>query len=183
MADRTLTEQQQKFIDEYLADLNGTQAAIRAGYSVKTARVQASRLLTNVNISTAIGVARAERSKRTGINADRILEALGAIALGDPRSVLQWGADGVHLVPSLLLSAEDAAMIAEVEEKTGEFGTTIKVKFHDRLKAIELAMRHLGLQAPIKIDLGEQLRKAAVAEGLDPDEVHRVATQIAASLV
>ena len=48
MAKRQLSEQRQRFVDEYLIDLNGTQAAIRAGYSVKTAQEQASRLLSNV---------------------------------------------------------------------------------------------------------------------------------------
>ena len=49
-----LTEKQQRFVDEYLIDLNATQAAIRAGYSVKTADQQASRMLTNVKVQQAI---------------------------------------------------------------------------------------------------------------------------------
>lgn len=63
-----LTEKQQRFVEEYLIDLNATQAAIRAGYSAKTADQQGSRMLANVKVQQAISVAMAERSKRTGIN-------------------------------------------------------------------------------------------------------------------
>ena len=65
-----LTEKQQRFVDEYLIDLNATQAAIRAGYSAKTADVQGSRMLANCKVQQAISIAMAERSKRTGINQD-----------------------------------------------------------------------------------------------------------------
>lgn len=68
-----LTEKRQRFVDEYLIDLNATQAAIRAGYSVKTANEQGARLLANVSIQEAISKAMAERSKRTGVNQDRVV--------------------------------------------------------------------------------------------------------------
>ena len=76
-----LTEKQQRFVDEYLIDLNATQAAIRAGYSAKTADVQGSRMLGNVKVQQAISEAMAERSKRTGINQDRVVLELAKIAL------------------------------------------------------------------------------------------------------
>ena len=60
-----LTEKQQRFVEDYLIDLNATQAAIRAGYSAKTADQQGSRMLANVKVQQAISVAMAERSKRT----------------------------------------------------------------------------------------------------------------------
>ena len=66
-----LTEKQQRFVDEYLIDLNATQAAIRAGYSVKTADQQGSRMLANVKVQQAIAEHMAERSRRTGVNQDR----------------------------------------------------------------------------------------------------------------
>ena len=68
-----LTAKQKRFCDEYLIDLNATQAAIRAGYSPKTACEQASRLLANVKVQDEIAIEMAERSKRTGINQDRVL--------------------------------------------------------------------------------------------------------------
>ena len=65
-----LTEKQQRFVDEYMIDLNATQAAIRAGYSVKTANEQGSQNLAKLSIQQAIAEQMAERSKRTGINQD-----------------------------------------------------------------------------------------------------------------
>lgn len=80
MAKGKLTPKQQCFVDEYLIDLNATQAAIRAGYSPKTAAVQASRLLANAKVSAAVACAMAERSKRTGITQDRVLMELAKVA-------------------------------------------------------------------------------------------------------
>lgn len=70
----SLSPKQQLFIDEYLIDLNATQAAIRAGYSAKTAKQQASRLLTNVNITAAVAKAKQERSEVTKIDAEWVLK-------------------------------------------------------------------------------------------------------------
>ena len=75
-----LTQKQQQFVEEYLVDLNATQAAIRAGYSAKTADVQGSRMLGNVKVQQAISEAMAERSKRTGVNQDRVVLELAKIA-------------------------------------------------------------------------------------------------------
>ena len=68
--------------------MNATQAAIRAGYSAKTAKEQATRLLSNVHIAAAIAKARADRSERTGITADRVLQELARIAFFDIRKLL-----------------------------------------------------------------------------------------------
>ena len=72
-----LTLKQKMFIDEYLIDLNATQAAIRAGYSPKTAKDIASQNLAKLNIRIEIDKRMAERSKRVGMNADRVLQELG----------------------------------------------------------------------------------------------------------
>jgi phage terminase small subunit len=76
----SLTDKQEQFCREYLIDLNATQAAVRAGYSVKTANEQASRLLANVNISSRIGELKAERVERTDITADYVLAGLKEVA-------------------------------------------------------------------------------------------------------
>lgn len=75
-----LTDKQQRFVDEYLIDLNATQAAIRAGYSAKTADQQGSRMLANVKVQQAIAERMAERSKRTGVNQDRVVLELAKVA-------------------------------------------------------------------------------------------------------
>ena len=74
-----LNDQQRRFVAEYIIDLNGKQAAIRAGYSDKTAEVQASRLLSHVNVREAIDKAQIRREKRTNITADRVLQELADI--------------------------------------------------------------------------------------------------------
>ena len=71
-----LTPKQKLFVDEYLIDLNATQAAIRAGYSPSNADKIGSELLGKTRVSDAIKTAMAERSRRTGINQDRILTEL-----------------------------------------------------------------------------------------------------------
>ena len=76
-----MTKKQKRFIEEYLIDLNATQAAIRAGYSPKTAKDIGCENLAKPNISDAIDKAMAERSRRTGINQDRILLELARIGL------------------------------------------------------------------------------------------------------
>jgi phage terminase small subunit len=67
---------QERFVEEYLIDLNATQAAIRAGYSAKTAEAQGSRLLSNVNVSALVAEKRAARSARTNITQDYVLESI-----------------------------------------------------------------------------------------------------------
>jgi phage terminase small subunit len=88
MAD--LNEKQMRFVDEYLIDLNGKQAAIRCGYSEKTAEVQASRLLSNVKVAEYIDIRMNERSKRTEITQDMVLERWWNIATADPRKLIEY---------------------------------------------------------------------------------------------
>ncbi len=76
MSTKKLTPKQQCFIEEYLIDLNAAQSAIRAGYSEKTAKQQASRLLTNVDVAAAIAKAKRERSEATKIDAEWVLREL-----------------------------------------------------------------------------------------------------------
>lgn len=74
-----MTPKQQRFVEEYLIDLNATQAAIRAGYSEATANEQGSRLLANVSVAEAIAAAQGQRSQRTEITADYVLSNLTEI--------------------------------------------------------------------------------------------------------
>ena len=84
-----LEPRQQRFVDEYLLDLNGTQAAIRAGSSAKTAAEQSYDLLRRPHIAAAIAEARAAQQERTGINADALLLQAWQIAFADPRELVE----------------------------------------------------------------------------------------------
>ena len=98
-----LTHKQQRFVEEYLIDLNATQSAIRAGYSEKTANEQGSRLLVNVSISEAIKEAQQERQKRTLVTQDDVIRGLLTEAewQGEGSShsarVSSWAHIGKHL--------------------------------------------------------------------------------------
>jgi phage terminase small subunit len=80
-----LTPRQQRFVEEYLCDLNGKQAAIRAGYSPKTAEVQAAQTLRIPKVQAALSAALARRSQRTAITQDTVLRELAVLAQSDIR--------------------------------------------------------------------------------------------------
>lgn len=82
-----LTAKQALFVREYLIDLNATQAAIRAGYSKKTATVQGARLLTNANVKAAVAEASEKRADKLDLNAERVLQAIAEVAFGDIRKM------------------------------------------------------------------------------------------------
>jgi len=141
-----MNKKQQRFVEEYLIDLNATQAAIRAGYSTSTANEQGARLLVNVSISNAIAKAMAERSKRTGVNQDRVVLELAKIAFGNISDCANL--DTVTVKDAA--SRDDTAAIASVRIKTfptksGELGTEREIRMHDKIRALELLGKHLGM--------------------------------------
>lgn len=137
-----MTKKQKCFIEEYLIDLNATQAAIRAGYSPDTANEQGSRMLANVSIRACIDKAMAERSKRTGVNADRVVEELAKIAFVNPADVI----DTEKAMVKEDAAPEDTAAIQSIKVKTfGEDGLEREIKMADKLKALELLGKHLGM--------------------------------------
>lgn len=140
-----MTEKQKRFVEEYLIDLNATQAAIRAGFSVKTANEQGSRMLANVSIQTAISKAMAERSKRTGVNQDRVVLELAKIAFVNASDVINTEDATVKEDAD----PDDTAAIQSVRvkifpTKDGD-GIEREVKLEPKLKALELLGKHLGM--------------------------------------
>ena len=147
----SLTAKQSRFVDEYLVDLNGTQAAIRAGYSQKTARSIAKENLTKPDIAAAVAEAQAARARRTEIKADRVLSELSRIVFSDVRAYFD---DKGAVRPLHELSDDEAAALgaldtSELFEGRGEdrehVGYMKKIKLWDKLAALRLAMLHLGL--------------------------------------
>lgn len=140
-----LTKKQQLFVDEYLIDLNATQAAIRAGYSVDTAREIGCENLTKPNIQQAIAKAMAERSKRTGINQDRVVLELAKIAFVKMTDVVD--PDTGEILSNA--SDDDLACIESVKFKQSDnqYGGSIEreVKLSPKMKALELLGKHLGM--------------------------------------
>lgn len=140
-----MTKKQQRFVDEYLIDLNATQAAIRAGYSPDTAQQMGSENLSKPVIRNAIDKAIAERSRRTGISQDRVINEIAKVAFLNPADVIDLNEaavkDGAH--------REDTACIASVKVKTVPTDDGViserEVKTYDKLKALELLGKHLGM--------------------------------------
>ena len=137
-----MTQKQKRFIEEYLIDLNATQAAIRAGYSPDTAKSIGSENLTKPDIQMRIARAMAERSRRIGVNADRVFMELAKIAFVNAKDVID--PDTATVRADAL--PEDTAAIQSVKVKTfGEDGLEREIKMADKLKALELLGRHLGM--------------------------------------
>lgn len=156
-----LTDKQHRFVEEYLIDLNATQAAIRAGYSSATARAIGAENLTKPDIAAAIELAQAKRSKRTEITADRVLQELAKIGFSDIRRAVSWkpnvtGAvedeetgevrfavtNEVALVASDEVDDDTAAAIAEISQSSQG---ALKIKLHDKKGALVDIGRHLGM--------------------------------------
>lgn len=186
MAPRRLTAKQQAFVTEYLVDLNATQAAIRAGYSEKNADKIGSELLGKTGVAEAVQAALNERAKRTEITADRVIAELAAIAFADLTDVAAWSEDGeLNMLASHQLSREASAAIKEVFSTTstvtfdnGDERSTVykKLKQHDKLKALELLGRHLGMfkrdvdvNVTVGITVGKLHELAASAEVADDE--------------
>lgn len=158
-----MTPKQQRFVEEYLIDLNATQAAIRAGYSAATAYSIGNENLSKPDISAAISAAQAQRADRTRITQDRVLKELARIGFSDMRKLLKWtgnqpvmdivaaedsgeieitAANFITLFDSDTLDDDTAACISEISQtKEG----AIKVKLYDKRAALVDIARHLGM--------------------------------------
>jgi len=151
-----VTPKQKRFIDEYLIDLNATQAAIRAGYSSKTASVIGDENLRKPYIQAELSARMKDREKRTEITQDRVLNELAKIGFADIRKAVQWGdglsvqdpesgeiviSNGVSLIGSEQIDNDTAAAISEISQTA----QGLKIKMHDKKGALVDIGRHLGM--------------------------------------
>lgn len=141
----SLNEKQRLFVAEYLVDLNATQAAIRAGYSRKTAGRTGHENLKKPEIAAAIARAFDSRIERTEVSADRVLLEYARIGLSDMRQFASWGPDGVVWKTSDELDDGAAACVAEVSETVSEGGRTRRFKLHSKLAALDKLAQHVKL--------------------------------------
>jgi len=136
---KSLTPKQQRFVAEYLIDLNATQAAVRAGYSEKTANEQGARLLANASVAEAVAKGKAGQLEKADISATRVLEEMRRLAFSDVRALFD---DKGRLRRPHEWTAEAAASVAGFEVTDQR---TLKVKVWDKSRNLEMLARHLAL--------------------------------------
>jgi phage terminase small subunit len=148
-----LTDKQAAFIDEYLIDLNATQAAIRAGYNKSRAEVTGHELVRNSKIAAVIKDSLSSRSERTQITADKVLIELARLGLSDARKLFDEGGNllPVNAWPDEIAAAVSSIEVEEILSGKGEdrigVGYTKKVKLWDKNAALANLAKHLGLLA------------------------------------
>lgn len=144
-----LTAKQKRFVEEYVIDFNGKQAAIRAGYSKKTAEVQGSKLLSNPKLATALRKAQAKLAQRAEITADRIIKELATIAFSDIGEA--FDDEGCLITPKEMPESIRRALagvdVVTFAPKDAPVEYTHKLKIADKQRALELLGKHLGLFA------------------------------------
>lgn len=136
-----LTNKQKKFIDEYLVDLNATQAAVRAGYKEKAAYRTGAENLRKPQIQEEIQKRMQERQQRTEITQDMVVKELAAIAFSKATDYVVIQGGRVIIKNTNDLNEDQVRAIAGIKE--GANG--IEVKLNDKEKALELLGRHLGM--------------------------------------
>lgn len=146
------SDRQEKFIREYLLDLNGKQAAIRAGYSPRSAEVQASRLLSNGKVAAAVAEEQQKRAERTRIDADWVLTTLAEEKTADLAALYD---DAGNLRPMREWPmAFRRGLVVGVETVHGDDGSVVrKVRLSDRVRHMEMIGKHVDVQA-----FSEQMR-------------------------
>ena len=207
-----------RFVEEYLKDLNATQAAIRTGYSVKTARSQGQRLLTNVDIQEAIQDARRRLSERAEVTQVQVVQEFARIAFANIEEDDGYGSTQRNRVsPGLryeILARDNHACqycgatvatgaVLEVDHKQpaskggqsiasnlitacrtcnrgkgDRVEPSVRIKVADKLRALENLGRHLGIYAPLQIDIRSLVIKAAVEAGVSPEAALHEAAKI-----
>lgn len=156
-----LTPKQKRFVAEYLVDLNATQAAGRAGYKDPNIGRQ---LITKNNVAEAIRKSMADREERTGVTQDWVVQELYKIAHADRGGIAKVvGGVRVVLTDTDELDDEQRAALVGVEET--KFG--IKVTTCDKLKALELLGRHLGMFTDKVEQTGETTLRLELGAGLE----------------
>ena len=145
-----LTPKQKRFIAEYAKDLNATQAATRAGYSKKTAAQIGERLLRNVEIAAAVQQKESAQLAGLDITAERVKLEIARVAFANPKAFF----DAKTRLPRSLdeLSDDEAAAIAQLDVALanldpgdGKRDPVLKIRFVDKMRALELLAKHFGI--------------------------------------
>lgn len=167
-----LSNKQKLFCDEYLIDLNVTQAAIRAGYKEKYALVHGYEFLKKPAIKEYVNKRIKDREQRTEITQDRVINELAKIAFANTTDYVEVEDKGqykmVNTKPTKDLTPDQVAAIASI--KQGANG--IEIKLHDKVRALEDIGRHLGMFKD-KIEVSGNINNPF--EGLTKEQLLKIA--------
>ncbi|HHM8639599.1 TPA: terminase small subunit [Pseudomonas aeruginosa] len=187
-----LTKKQRLFVDEYLIDLNATQAAIRAGYSTRRATEIGYQLLQRPEVAQAIQAAMAERSKRTEVEADYVIRRLREIDEMDVLDILEDDGSfrSIRDWPKAWRQFLSGIEIAELFEGRGDdrriAGVLRKIKWPDKLRNLELLSRHVGTEsAALDLELKrlDVAKKRAELKLLENPEDEAPPTSVAVTII
>jgi phage terminase small subunit len=147
---KKLEAQYEEFCQQYIIDFNGTRAAQAAGFGNTTmsSSVQASRLLSKVKIQKRLAELMADRSERTKITQDRVLEELALLGFSDFKDYGQIDDDGnLVFTPFKDVGEEKTRAIESLKQSDTQSGRTISMKLHGKTRPLELIGKHLGMFA------------------------------------
>jgi phage terminase small subunit len=178
-APQKLTPRRELFVLEYLKDFNGTQAAIRAGYSERTANEQAARLLAIASVKEAVEKGKAERQERVKVDTDRLELEAERLALSDVRGLIKGGCFiKPEEIPDHLAPAISSIEMVTKQLGHGEVEHVAKVRFWDKPSSIKLLLQLRGKlnEKTLKLegDVGLRASKEeyeAFADALEDDEM------------
>ena len=151
MADRPLTNKQQRFVEEYLKDCNATQAAIRAGYAKSGAHVNGHKLLRNDKILPFILAKQKELAAQCNVEAKEVIDEIKKLAFANMQDFISIDANGKPEIDLSTMTRDQAAALSEVTNRktTSKEGGSehYGIKFHSKDSALEKLCKHLGLYA------------------------------------
>lgn len=159
-----LSAKQERFCREYIIDLNATQAAIRAGYSARSANSMAARLIVKDSIQKKIRELQSERAAKLEVSAEAVVKELARLAFFDPGTVVRVLAGGVlEITPTDQLTDDQRRAVAAVSQSDG----STRIRFADKLRALELLGKHLGLF----VERQEVVSKVSLVEEMSDEEL------------
>ena len=163
---KLLTPKQEKFCQEYIVDLNGTQAAIRAGYSHKTAYSMAGKLLKKPEIKAKLAQSRQEQESRTIIDADWAIQRYGEIANFKIDDILSFDGRQVTFKPMSEWTPDTKGAVSSI--KLDRNGNVVEIKTHSKLAALDALAKHVGLFGDLNAAMAT-LRSYSLNLGQSPD--------------
>lgn len=176
-----LTDKERLFVEAYLETQNAAEAARRSYTFAPTTSKEsvsgfAAKVLKRPLVKAAVDAAIERKRRKFEIKADRVIAEAALIAFADIGEIAEWDENGVRVRPSAELTRDQRAMISEVVETTDASGkTTVRVKLHSKLQAVELLGKNLKLWGDASINL-----LVANLSAMPDDQIERRAMELLA---